>query len=98
MKELDSIPWKDQNPIWTELADVCSTAALTPAELFAYEEELRNQWDLEATLLAKKNEGRKEGKREIALALIQKGMDDDFIVDTTGLPVQDVQTLRAGNL
>ncbi|MBQ9396640.1 MAG: PD-(D/E)XK nuclease family transposase, partial [Proteobacteria bacterium] len=52
-KELDSIPWKDQNPIWSELADVCSTAALTPAELFAYEEELRKQWDLEATFLAK---------------------------------------------
>ena len=37
MKELDSIPWKDQNPIWSELAEVCSTAALTPEELFAYD-------------------------------------------------------------
>ena len=93
MKELDSIPW--QNPIWSELADVCSTAALTPAELFAYEEELRKQWDLEATFLAKEEKGRDDKAREIALALIQKGMDDDFIVHTTGLPIQDVQTLRA---
>ena len=95
MKELDSIPWKDQNPIWSELAEVCSTAALTPEELFAYEEELRKQWDLDATFLAKEEKGRKEEKCEIALALIQKGMDDDFIVHTTGLPIQDVQTLRA---
>ena len=105
-KELDSIPWKDQNPIWSELAEVCSTAALTPEELFAYEEELRKQWDLDATMLAQfqageekgRNEGRNDKAREIALALIQKGMDDGFIVDTTGLPIQDVQKLRAGNL
>ena len=104
-KELDSIPWKDQNPILSELAEVCSTAALTPEELFAYEEELRKQWDLDATMLAQfqageekgRNEGRNDKAREIALALIQKGMDDDFIVDTTGLPIQDVQKLRAGN-
>ena len=32
MKELDSIPWKDQDPIWSELADVCSTAALSPGK------------------------------------------------------------------
>ncbi len=37
MKELDSHPWKDQNPIWSELADVCNTATLTPEELFAYD-------------------------------------------------------------
>ncbi|MBQ9395784.1 MAG: hypothetical protein IJU23_09765, partial [Proteobacteria bacterium] len=57
--------------------------------------ELRKKWDLNATFLAQRKEGSDDKAREIALALIQKGMDDDFIVHTTGLPIQDVQTLRA---
>ena len=108
MKELDKIPWEDQNGMWSELADVCSIAALSPEERFAYEEELRNQWDLEATYLAKYQEGEDNGieigkeigednkAREIARALIQKGMTNDFIVEITGLSIDEVQKLRAG--
>ena len=32
IKELDKIPWEDQNGMWSELVDVCSIAALSPEE------------------------------------------------------------------
>ena len=104
MKELDKIPWEDQTGMWSELADVCSIAALSPEERFAYEEELRNQWDLEATYLAMYQAGEENGieigednkAREIACALIQKNMANDFIVEITGLSIDEVIKLRAG--
>ena len=95
IKELDRIPWEDHNEMWSELAEVSSVAALTPEERFAYEEELRNKRDLEATYLAKYQAGEDHKAREIARSLLTSNMSDEFVVKHTGLSLAEVQKLRA---
>ncbi len=41
-----------------------------------------------------KKEGIKEGKKEIALNLLKKGMDTKFISQVTGLTVKEIKQLK----
>ena len=40
-------------------------------------------------------EGRNEERRHLANNLIKKGLDDEFIIETTGLTLEEVKGLRA---
>ena len=39
-------------------------------------------------------EGRNEERRHLANNLIKKGLDDEFIIETTGLTLEQVKELR----
>lgn len=47
-----------------------------------------------STLSYAEEKGAKKEKIEIAKNLIQKGLDDDFIIETTGLSVEEVEEIR----
>ena len=47
-----------------------------------------------STLSYAEEKGAKKEKIEIAKNLIQKGLDDDFIAETTGVSVEEVREIR----
>ena len=60
--------------------------------------ELGEKRGLEKGLEKGREEGRKEGaeqsKREIALALLKRGIDPEQIAEVTGLPLETVISLK----
>ena len=40
--------------------------------------------------------GLKQGKEDVALAMLSKGIDDLVIAECTGLPVEEIKSLRKG--
>ena len=60
---------------------------------------LFTEFDMDTAIKIWKEEGKDEGKKEkqmeIAKNLIQKGLDNDFIVETTGLSLEEVEAMRA---
>ena len=47
-----------------------------------------------STLSYAEEKGAKKEKIEISKNLIQKGLDDDFIAETTGVSVEEVREIR----
>lgn len=80
---------------------IAEISALTAVELQQYERSLKYELDDYAKLttaeqkgVAKgKTEGRIEGKKEVAQALLQKGSEPAFVAEVTGLSLEEVLEL-----
>ena len=90
LNHLDSIPWEGKGEVWDELADASKVAALTPEERFAYDEELRNLWDLQATNAATIH----NTIREMAQKMLAKGLDTALIAEISGLSMNEIEKLK----
>ena len=57
--------------------------------------ELRDKWDMDDFFIKKraKEEGEKAGKKEIALKLLEKGMEIKEIIEITGLTENEIKKL-----
>ena len=63
-------------------------------ELLAYEDALKKDMDYESSIDKKFDEGKAEGRTEVAFNLLQQGVSIDIIASATGLSVRDIQELK----
>ena len=63
-------------------------------ELLAYEDALKKDRDYESSMEQKYDEGKAEGRAEVAFNLLQQGVSIDIIASATGLSVRDIQELK----
>ena len=105
MEVLDRMPWEARIAVFKKLADVASTAALTPEERDKYDyslKKIRDELSImsyemkkghEKGLAEGRAEGLAEGQRAIAKRLKDAGIPTAVIADSTGLSVEEVLQL-----
>ena len=109
MEVLDRMPWEARIAVFKKLADVASTAALTPEERDKYDyslKKIRDELSIMSYEMKKghekglaegraegRAEGLAEGQRAIAQRLKDAGVPTAVIADSTGLSVEEVLQL-----
>ncbi len=58
---------------------------------------MKHYRDMENSLEVQYNAGAKDTKKEIALKAIGKGLDDEMIIELTGLEIEQIEKLRNGD-
>ena len=109
MDKLKEISFKDRKAIFDKLERIASQANLSKEERARLDEDWKNYNDFFNTMDYAKADGRAEGraeglaegraegetkaKLELARNLKSMGVDDEFIIQATGLTLQEVETL-----
>ncbi|MDX2301422.1 MAG: Rpn family recombination-promoting nuclease/putative transposase [Microscillaceae bacterium] len=105
LHQLEKIPKALQNKIFKKLFNEAETAHLTPEEMKAYEQSLKDYWDeysiLKSAKELAKEEGKLEGKlegkdernHEIALMMKKNGEPIEKISKYTGLSKEEIEKL-----
>ncbi len=105
MEVLERMPWEARIAVFKKLADVASTAALTPEERDKYEYSLKKIRDELSIMSHERKQGIKQGREEgikegeknarltIAQHLKEKGIDASLIAETTGLSIEEINDL-----
>jgi predicted transposase/invertase (TIGR01784 family) len=73
---------------------VAEIAKFTPEQVLSYENSLKYYRDLKNSLDTARDEGKIEGKIEIAKKMILNGMDISLIIEMTGLTEQEIEKLN----
>ena len=76
-----------------KLFEAAEIAKFTPDEKNKYEESLKYYRDLKNVVDTSFDEGKAEGKLEIARQMKAKGMDSSLIAEITGLPIDEIKKL-----
>ena len=105
LPELKGHPGPFQDPVFLQLFEIAEIANFTSTEQDAYQESLKHFRDFNNIAETAKQEGREEGREEgekaatvrIARSLISK-LSPEIISQTTGLTIEEIQTLSTGNL
>ena len=97
MEVLERMPWEARIAVFKKLADVASTAALTPEERDKYEYSLKKIRD-ELSIMSHERkqgiqQGRAEGIQVVARNLKNSGIPIDVIAQNTGLTVEEINNL-----
>ena len=97
MEVLERMPWEARIAVFKKLADVASTAALTPEERDKYEYSLKKIRDELSIMSHERKQGIKEGEKNARLTIAQhlkeKGIDASLIAETTGLSIEEINDL-----
>ena len=76
-----------------ELFETAEIAKFTPDQIRSYEDSLKHYRDLKNSLDTAREEGKIEGKIEIALKGLQKGLSISEISELTGLSEDEIERL-----
>jgi len=93
LHHLQNRPRKLQEKVFKKLFNEAEIARLKPEDMRAYEESLKVYRDNYSVIETAKQEGRQEGRVEVAKRLKQKGIAVETIVETTGLTKEQVEKL-----
>ncbi len=91
---LDEIPPELREKAFQKLFNVAEIAKYNPKDRQTYENSLKYYRDMENSLDLQYKTGQKEKGIEIAKKAIQKGFDNDTIIDLTGLSIEQIKELR----
>jgi predicted transposase/invertase (TIGR01784 family) len=91
---LDEIPPELREKSFQKLFNVAEIAKYNPKDRQTYENSLKYYRDMENSLDLQYKMGQKEKGIEIAKKAIQKGFDNDTIIDLTGLSIEQIEALR----
>jgi predicted transposase/invertase (TIGR01784 family) len=91
---LDKIPQELREKAFQKVFKVAEIAKYNPKDRQKYEDSLKYYRDMENSLDLQYAVGRKEEKLEIVQKAIQKGFDNQTIVDLTGLSVEQIESVR----
>ncbi len=94
LSKLGDIPIKLQEKIFKKLFQVAEIAGFDDKQLQSYRDSEKNYLDFTASLGTSFNEGKIEGKVEIAKNAILEGANDIFIAKITGLPIEQIEVFR----
>ena len=91
---LDEIPPELREKSFQKLFNVAEIAKYNPKDRQTYENSLKYYRDMENSLDLQYKTGRNEEKLEIAKKLLHLGCDNTFIINATGLSMEQIETLR----
>jgi predicted transposase/invertase (TIGR01784 family) len=98
MEVLDRMPWEARIAVFKKLANVASTAALTPEERDKYDYSLKKIRDELSIMSYERKQGLAEGRAEeklsIAKSLKAAGVPIEVITESTGLSAEEVMALE----
>ncbi len=97
LHKLDKIPEELKEKIFLKLFKTAEIAKFTKAEHQDYEDSLKYYRDLKNSLDTAKEEGKIEGKIEIAKNMIKKGIDISLISEMTNLSIEDIKNIIETN-
>lgn len=91
---LQNRPRALQDRVFQKLFEAAEIAKFTPDEKSKYEESLKYYRDLKNVVDTSFDEGKAEGKAQIALQMKLKGMDSNLISEITGLSIEAIEKLK----
>jgi len=94
LNKLNRIPDKLREDIFLKLFQTAEIAKFTQNEYQEYEDSLKYYRDLKNSLDTAKEEGKIEGKIEIAKEMLNKGFDINIITELTGLSKEEIAKLN----
>ena len=93
LKRLDHLPDRLRDRIFEKMFAAAEIAKLTPEEYKLYIDRLKTYQDWQNSLDTAKEEGKIEGKIEIAKNMINKGISINDVSDMTGLSKEQIEEL-----
>jgi predicted transposase/invertase (TIGR01784 family) len=93
LEDFQTIPTIFADEIFTQAFEKAELAKFGQAELDSYENSLRVYRDLKGVIDTAYDEGKTEGKTEVAKAMKQKGFSQKDISDLTGLAESEIDSL-----
>ena len=98
LNKLDRVPDELREGIFEKLFEVAEIARFSPSEVLAYEDSLKSYRDLKNSLDTAFAEGVEEGMEKgierVALNGIQRGLDNELLIELTGLSEVQIEHLR----
>ncbi len=98
LPKLQEKPLKLQERVFGKLFESAQIAKFNQEEMRKYEESLKVYRDIHAVIETAKDdafdEGKIEGKIEVAKNLVSLGLDNETIVKATGLKTEEIERLR----
>lgn len=94
LNKLDRVPDKLREHIFDKLFETAEIAKFTPDQIRSYEDSLKYYRDLKNSLDTAREEGKIEGKTEVARNLLSNGVSIDLIMKATGLSRTEIEKLR----
>ena len=94
LNKLDRVPDKLREQIFDKLFETAEIARFTQDQARSYEDSLKYYRDLKNSLDTAREEGKIEGKIEIASKAMKKGLSIADIVDLTGLTEDEIKKLK----
>ncbi len=93
LEDFQTIPAIFKDDIFTKAFEKAELAKLGQAELDSYENSLKYYRDLKGVIDTAFDEGKLEGKIEVAKALKESGISTDIIMKTTGMSEKEIDKL-----
>ncbi len=94
LNKLERIPDKLRERIFDKLFETAEIARFTPDQVRSYEDSLKYYRDLKNSLDTARDEGKIEGRIEVAKNLLLSGVSIDLIVKSTGLSESEIKKLK----
>ncbi len=94
LNRLDRVPDKFKEKLFEKLFETAEIAKFTPDQVRSYEDSLKYYRDLKNSLETARDEGKIEGKIEVARQALRKGMKAKDISDLTGLSETEIENLK----
>jgi predicted transposase/invertase (TIGR01784 family) len=94
MEDLKRMPFTLKSKVFKKLEEVCDVASLTKEERVEYDRAIRQYRDTLGVLDGAKNEGREEGREEVAKSMKRKGYPLEEIMELTGLTSEQIEVLK----
>ena len=93
LNKLNRVPEKLREHVFDKLFETAEIAKFTPDQVRSYEDSLKNYRDLKNSLDTAREEGKIEGKIEIAKNALKKGLSRKDICELTGLSEAEIDEL-----
>ena len=94
LNRLDRVPEKLREQIFDKLFEAAEIARFTQDQVRSYEDSLKYYRDLKNSLDTAREEGKIEGKIEIASKALKKGLSVKDIIDLTGLTEEEIVRIK----
>jgi predicted transposase/invertase (TIGR01784 family) len=94
LNKLDRVPDKLREYIFDKLFETAEIAKFTQAQVNSYEDSLKYYRDLKNSLDTARDEGKIEGKIEIAAKALKKGLSINDISELTGLSAEEIKKIN----
>ena len=94
LNKLDRIPDKLKELIFDKVFETAEIAKFTQDQVRSYEDSLKYYRDIKNSLDTARDEGKIEGKIEVAKNLLLSGVPVDVIVKSTGLSIREIEKLK----
>ncbi|MGX6959872.1 MAG: PD-(D/E)XK nuclease family transposase [Rickettsia endosymbiont of Pentastiridius leporinus] len=84
-----------KSPYMKKVAERLNILKMTPNERAAYQEYMNESLKNRDYLVSAEEKGREEGKAELIQMMLKQGKTAQQIVDFTGLPIEEIEKLKA---